>query len=433
MTAPSHAASFDWLAGLEHFGIKLGLESITTILEARGRPERAYRTVHIAGTNGKGSVTAMVDEALRAAGYRTARYTSPHLVDLTERFVIDGRPVDREDLADAVADVRASVDELRRGNRLSVQPTFFEITTAVAFDLFRRAGVDLAVCEVGLGGRLDATNVLEPIVSAITSIGLDHQEHLGSTRHEIAIEKAGIIKRGVPVVVGRIADDALAPIEAIARTRGAALIRACDGVTTGELAGAGNRFRLRTPACDYGEVEVALAGAHQRDNAVVAVRLLEVIGSRGLTVPMRATVEGLARVRWPGRLESRRLPQGREVLLDAAHNADGAAALARFLASAPGPPRPLVFAVMHDKDAAGMLRALVPAVASLVLTRASSARSADPRELASIARAIAPDLPLSIHSSPRDALTAAWELAPRIVAAGSIFLLGDVIEAIDAS
>src|SRR5262245_2600500 len=192
----------NYLFTLEQFGIKLGLDNMNAIVEAWGHPEHAFRSVHIAGTNGKGSVTAMTDAALRAAGHRAGRYTSPHLVRLNERFVIGGTEVDDVSLEHAVGDVRDEVERLRQTGRLEVHPTFFEITTAVAFELFRRAAVDIAVCEVGLGGRLDATNVLAPLVTAITSIGFDHQQYLGRTLREIAVEKAGIIKPDVPVVLG---------------------------------------------------------------------------------------------------------------------------------------------------------------------------------------------------------------------------------------
>ncbi len=191
-----------YLFSLEQFGIKFGLENITAIVERLGRPDRAYHSVHVAGTNGKGSVTAMVDVALRAGGHRSGRYTSPHLIDLAERFVIDGRPVAAPDLVGAAADVRNAVEALRADGSLVVQPTFFEVTTAIALELFRRARVEIAVLEVGLGGRLDATNVVSPIATAITSIAFDHQLYLGSTLADIAYEKAGIVKPGVPVVVG---------------------------------------------------------------------------------------------------------------------------------------------------------------------------------------------------------------------------------------
>src|SRR5437016_2528602 len=196
-----------------------------------GHPERSFRSVHIAGTNGKGSVTAMIDAGLRAAGHRSGRYTSPHLVDLTERFVIDGRPVAADKMVAAVADVRSVIEQLLAEGVLQAHPTFFEVTTAVAFELFRRAGVETAVLEVGLGGRLDATNVIEPVATAITSIAYDHQQYLGSTLVEIAREKAGIIKPRVPVVVGDVEPQVLATIAEIARDRGAPLVRAADGAT----------------------------------------------------------------------------------------------------------------------------------------------------------------------------------------------------------
>ena len=400
-----------WLLALEQFGIKFGLDNISTIVAALGHPQRAFQSAHVAGTNGKGSVTATVDAALRAAGHRSARYTSPHLVDLAERFVIDGEPVARGPLVDAVSHVRDAVDRLRADRALDVQPTFFEVTTAIAFELFRRAGVDVAVCEVGLGGRLDATNVLSPpelLVTAITSIAFDHQLYLGTTLREIAIEKAGIIKAAVPVIVGPMDPDAAAAIDGIAAARHAPVIRAA--------------------AADVDGMTVGLAGLHQRTNAAVALRVLEQLDARGLAVPADAAAAGLARPQWPGRLEVRRLSGGRELLLDAAHNPAGAASLASYLAAEGGPPRPLVFAAMRDKDVAGMFAALLPSVGSLVLTRASNARAADPAWLHDQARAIAPSLPMAIVPSIDDALDAAWRTAPKIVVAGSIFLLGDVLK-----
>lgn len=406
---------FAYLFGLEQFGIKFGLENISAIVARLGHPERAFRSVHIAGTNGKGSVTAMVDAALRAAGHRSARFTSPHLVDVTERFVIDGRAVDRASLADAISTVRSSIDALTLEKVLAVQPTFFEVTTAVAFELFRRARVEVAVLEVGLGGRLDATNVVMPDVTAITTIAFDHQRYLGSTLREIAIEKAGIIKPRVPVVIGTLPPEALAAVEEIARERDAELIR--------------------TSVDSLGDAPVGLSGAHQRDNAAVAVGILRTLNARGIPVSEQAITEGLAHPQWPGRLDLRRLPDGREALLDAAHNPAGAAALASYLkAAALKDPRfsqpPLVFAAMRDKDIEGMFRTLLPVVGSIVLTRASTARSAAPDELGSIVRRLAPDRIVAIEDSAAAALTSAWRIAPTIVVAGSIFLLGDVLELI---
>ncbi len=399
-----------YLFSLEQFGIKFGLDNISTIVARLGHPERSFRSVHVAGTNGKGSVTAMVDAALRAAGHRAARYTSPHLVSLSERFVIGGRPVEQNALDAAIVHVRDAVESLRADGALLVQPTFFEVTTAVAFELFRRAGVEIAVLEVGLGGRLDATNVVWPpalIATAITSIAFDHQLYLGATLPEIAREKAGIIKPGVPVVVGPVEMDASAAIDEVARDRGAEVVRAS--------------------ADDVRGFAVGLRGDHQRVNAAIALRLLQIVDSRAIPVPPDAVVKGLAEPDWPGRLDVRRLPDGREALLDAAHNPAGASALASYLRGDAGPARPLVFAAMRDKDVEGMFAALLPAVGHLILTRASNARAAEPDQLAERARTIAPDLPMAIEPSIPDALAAAWRLSPRIVVAGSIFLLGDVL------
>jgi dihydrofolate synthase/folylpolyglutamate synthase len=422
-----------YLFDLELFGIKFGLESIQAIVERLGHPERAFTSVHIAGTNGKGSVTAMIDAALRAAGHRAARYTSPHLVELAERFVIDGQPVRRQAMLDAIVDVRAAVDALLFERVLEVQPTFFEVTTAVAFELFRRATVDIAVLEVGLGGRLDSTNVVSPMATAITSIAFDHEKYLGSTLGQIATEKAGIIKPSVPVVVADLEHEAATVIEAVARARGATLIRAWDGVTVDvrTQTDGTTAIRLQTPTRAYDEVLLGLRGRHQVDNAVVAVRVLELLADRGISVPASAIRAGLERPSWPGRLELRRLTDGREVLLDAAHNPAGAAALASYLKDVAGGRLPLVFAAMRDKDVTSMLRALAPVVDRIIFTRASNRRSADPDALVATMRVVAPDLPTSIEPTPTAAVRAAWNWSPRIVVAGSIFLVGDVMKAIE--
>ncbi len=430
-------APLAWLFGLEQFGIKLGLESITTILEARDRPERAFAAVHVGGTNGKGSVTAMIAASLQRAGFRTGRYTSPHLVDIRERFVVDGQPVDPDTLTAVVGDLQAAVERLLATGALPVIPTFFEVTTAAAFEMFRRASVDIAVCEVGLGGRLDATNVLEPIASAITSIGLDHEEHLGRTLTAIAAEKAGILKPGVPVILGRLPQDARTVIMRTADAVGAPVVDAAAGTAIERIPSqdpwAPSRIRLATPVRDYGELTVALRGAHQIANATTAVRVLEMIEVRGLPISPDAIAHGLASASWPGRLDRRVYPDGREVLLDAAHNPESAAALAAFLRDLGPDRRPLVFAVMRDKDMAAMLQELLPVSSALIVTRASNPRSEDPTAILSAARALAPTLPATVELDPGRALEMAWGLSPSVVVAGSIFLLGDVMSCLGRS
>jgi dihydrofolate synthase / folylpolyglutamate synthase len=373
-----------------------------------GHPERSFRSVHVAGTNGKGSVVAMIDTALTAAGHRSARYTSPHLIDLSERFVIAGRPAGRAELEAATADLRDASTRLLTSGRLQAPPTFFEATTAIAFELFRRAEVEVAVCEVGLGGRLDATNVLDPVVTAITTIGLDHQQYLGHSLADIAREKAGIIKRGVPVVTGRLRAEAAEVVEEVAAGLQAPVIRVDPGALE-----------------PYAPVRLALQGAHQVANAEVVVRVLEQLDRKGIAVSRSAARVGLEQVVWPGRLEHRALPDGRTVLLDAAHNADGALALRDHLAAAP--PRPMVFAAMRDKEVAAMIETLAPVVSAFVMTRTSNARSSEPSTLAELARRVSPHLRVAVEPAAGEALAHAWRLSREIVVAGSIFLLGDVI------
>jgi len=397
----------EYLFGLEQFGIKFGLGNIRSILDGLGHPEQEFAAIHVAGTNGKGSVTAMVETGLRAAGYRTGRYTSPHLIDLRERFAIDGAAVDSEAMLSVLGEVREVVDAQRRNGTLDVQPTFFEVTTAVAFELFRQARVNIAVVEVGLGGRLDATNVLTPVACAITSIAFDHQLYLGSTLRAIALEKAGIIKPAVPVVIGEMAPEARAAIEEVANERGAPIIAA----TEADLAGR----------------PIALRGRHQRINAAIARRVLEVAGSRGYAIGGDALDAAVTQAAWPGRLDLRTLADGRQLLMDAAHNPAGAAALASYLRDA-GLRPPLVFAAMRDKDAEGMFRALLPAVGAVIVTRAHNLRSADPAALATVARAVDPSRTIGVEESLSAALDRAWSDAPLVLVAGSIFLLGDVMQ-----
>jgi dihydrofolate synthase/folylpolyglutamate synthase len=420
------------LFALETFGIKLGLENISRLCEALGHPERAFTTLHVAGTNGKGSVTAMVHAGLVAAGVRAARYTSPHLVDLAERFVIGREPIDHASLAETARDVLDCADALAASGTLAGPPTFFEASTAIAFELFRRARVEAAVIEVGLGGRFDATNVISPAATAITSIGLDHQEQLGSTVGSVAFEKAGIIKRGTPVVVGRLPATAHAVIERVAAERGAPLVRAADEVTVTVKMQAGRAtLDVTTPRHDYGPLTLALRGEHQVDNALVAIRLAEVAHGRGLAFLPGAVARGLTDVTWPARLELMTLAE-RRILLDAAHNPDGAAALARYLTRWHPERPPLVFAAMRDKDVEGMLRALLPAVGEVVVTTPPTPRAADARELAARVRALARGRRVEVVDEPLAAVELALEYGHTICVAGSIYLAGAVRGALQA-
>jgi dihydrofolate synthase/folylpolyglutamate synthase len=414
------------LFALEQFGIKLGLGAMRTLLSALGHPEQQWPSLHVAGTNGKGSVSAMAERALRAAGLRTGRYTSPHLARVEERMAVDGRDVAPDVFAGALARVFAAVDALVAAGTLPHVPTFFEVSTAAAFLIFADAQVDVAVVEVGLGGRFDATNVITPLAGAITTIAFDHERHLGHTLAAIAAEKAGIAKDGVPLVVGDVPEEAWRSIAAAAAAAGAPVIRAADGVVVeARLVDGHAHFRATTPVATYGPVRLSLAGAHQAANALVAVRLLEAFAAAsGRAVPPRAVDTGLAGATWPARLEWLRRGTSR-VLVDAAHNPAGAAALASYLAEAGVPPMTLVTSVMADKDVAHVLGPLLPFAGSVVTTAADSPRATRADELAvMVARLSAPGTRVEAVADPRAAIARALSFGQPVLAAGSIYLVG---------
>ena len=427
------------LFALETHGVKLGLSNIARLCAEFGHPERSFRSLHVAGTNGKGSVTAMAHAALVAAGVRAARYTSPHLTDLAERFVIDTSPVDGHELERVAGDVLDCADRLKATGSLEADPTFFEATTAIAFELFRRARVDVAVIEVGLGGRFDATNILAPAAGAITSIGLDHQQFLGDTIAAIAFEKAGIIKPGMPTVIGALPDAARRVVEAVAADRRARVVDApAESRVSSDLADGRATLTVETSAGCYGPVALALRGDHQIRTAIVAIHLLEAARTQGVEVTRGAIERGLSTVDWPARLEVIPLHDGRQVILDAAHNVDGAAALAAHLARW-YPARPsLVIGVMRDKDVEGIINALLPAVSSVIATAAPTPRAMAPEELGERIRARAATLAGSSHPidvdaerDPQRAVARALSRADTVCVAGSIFLAGAVRDALE--
>jgi dihydrofolate synthase/folylpolyglutamate synthase len=412
------ADAIAFLFSLERLGMKFGLEQISALCDALDHPERSFQSVIIAGTNGKGSVTAMVDTALGAAGHRTGRYTSPHLTRLEERFAINGTEVATDTLRAAAGRVQQTVVSMQARGLIEQPPTFFECTTAVAFELFRDASVDLAVLEVGLGGRLDATNVVTPIVAAITSIDLDHEAQLGSSLEAIAHEKAGVIKEGIPVVCGRLPTAADRVIADVCAERGATLVRALEVVQVTRQ-GAGIEFRSRRRT--LGGIHLGLAGSHQIDNAAVAIAVLDALDLAGIRVDDGAVRRGLVETRWPGRLE--RLSKGpTEILLDAAHNPAGARALASYLHETGWMGITIVFGAMRDKDVAAMLGSLVPFARTIVCTTPPSPRAMPAADVA--AMAAAEGATAEIVDDPAAALARACELDTRVLVAGSIFLIG---------
>jgi dihydrofolate synthase/folylpolyglutamate synthase len=395
-------SSRDYLFSLEQIGIKLGLDQIRALLAALGHPEHAFQSIVVAGTNGKGSVTAMVERALRAAGCRTGRYTSPHLIRIEERFAIDGSPIDAPTFDAAAARVREAA------GALAMPPTFFEATTALALDVFREAGVEIAVLEVGLGGRLDATNAVDAIAAVITAIDFDHQEHLGHTIELIAAEKAAVIKPGALAVLG-----ANPPaVEAVVRAR-------CEAVGA-RLVVAGE-----TPRGLYGAT-LALRGRHQIDNAMAAVRLLEEMTAAGLvSVPGEAIRIGLEDVVWPGRLEAATW-RGRDVLVDGAHNPAGARALQSYLVETYGRRVPIVLAVMREKSVHDMVAALAPSASHFICTAPATPRATPPSDLVAAVRRTSPAVPAEAVPAPLDALARAITLGSPAVVAGSLYLAGEI-------
>lgn len=415
------------LYSLEQIGIKLGLDQIHALVHALRHPDRAYQSIVIAGTNGKGSVTAMLERGLRAAGYRTGRYTSPHLVNLEERFAIDGIDVDAQALDDALERV------LNAAQHLPAPPSFFEATTAAALDLFRLERVDVALLEVGLGGRLDATNVVAPVAVAITAVDFDHQQYLGNTLAEIAAEKAAVVKTGSFAVLGANP----APVEFIVADRcrevGADLVRAATGVdVTARLDTGRITLQLETPSHRYEPLQLALRGRHQIDNALTAIRMLEELSRRRLfDVQPDAIRLGVENVTWPGRLELLRDTRSRHapdnaVLIDGAHNAAGARALVAYLRETYGRRLPMIVGVMRDKDVTTVVATLAAGASRIVCTAAASPRAMAPQELAAVLRRCAPGIEVEVAATPREALDRMRGAGSPVVVAGSLYLAGEV-------
>lgn len=361
----------------------LRLGRMYALMRALGGPHERLRIVHVAGSKGKGSTSAMLATLLQRSGYRTGLFTSPHLVRLEERFQVDGRPITRAELAQLLTDCRAA-DEAR-----GIGPTFFEIATAAGFLHFERRGVDAVVLEVGLGGRLDSTNVCQPALSVITSISYDHTKTLGSQLWQIAREKAGILKPGRPGVSGVVLPEPRQAIEEVARSLRVPLRQAGEdfrfeyqpGRVT-EAEAVRPRVRVTTRERAWPWQELNLLGEHQAANAAVVVACVEVLRELGWSVPDRAVEAGLREVDWPARMEVvRRRPL---VVLDCAHNVASAQALVRTLeASFPPGPRALLCAASNDKDVAGMFDVLRPAFRRAVMTRyTNNARAVAPDELA---------------------------------------------------
>jgi dihydrofolate synthase/folylpolyglutamate synthase len=413
------------LWGLERRHLKLGLDGTRALLAGLGRPETRFAAVHVAGTNGKGSVCALVERVLRAAGLRTGLYTSPHLVEFRERIRVNGRWADEAEL-----DAGLDAIEALPG---AAESTFFEVATALAFAHFARHGVRWAVVEVGLGGRLDTTNVLEPAVCAITSIGLDHAEMLGDTHAAIAFEKAGILKRGVPAVTGVEHDVAASVIARRAAEVGAPLAHARDvaHVNITQQGEWGTRLDVECAPWGRFQLQMELRGSHQRENARTALAVLSELTRQGVSVDLLALREGFARARWPGRLEP--CPALPRLWWDGAHNLEGMRRLCSAWTDDLGfpPPTALVFAAGRDKDVRAMLvrlRSLAP-TAALFVTRTTNERAHSPDELRSLAAEAGWRAESAAGVAEAIELALSHAASGRVLLCGSLFAVGEAMRA----
>ena len=396
--------------------MRLGLEAPRRLLAEMGDPQKRFATVLVAGTNGKGSTAAWLAAMAVAAGYRTGLYTSPHLEELTERVRINGRAVPGEELGDWLLAAGSAAE-----TALGALPTYFELITAAAFRGFAAGAVELAVIEVGMGGRLDATNVTEPVLSVITEIGLDHERYLGGSLAEIAAEKAGILRQGRPVIAGCSRPEALAAVRRAAMSVGAEMVDASAAANWRPLREPADGLEMTTERRTH-RLRPRLAGEHQRRNlalAVLAAERLRLLGWSGFDAA--AIADGAARCRWPGRLETV-LAADRRILLDVAHNPDAAMQLATHLEGL-GRPYDLLIGTLDDKRVERILPLLAAPARRVVLSRPTGARGREPAELrryvpggrAVVEPRLGPALELALDGD-----------APLLVVCGSFYLVGEV-------
>ncbi len=418
---PSYESAVTSLFNLQKFGIKFGLSKTLNLLEAFGNPHMGQRYVHVAGTNGKGSVATFISTVLQEAGYRVGTYVSPHLVRFTERFKINGEEISREKTVSLITELQAVFNA-------EEPPTFFEAVTAMAILHFAREKTDIAVMEVGMGGRLDATNVITPLVTGITNISLEHQEYLGNRLSQIAREKAGVIKKGVDVVSAVTQPAIIEQLERTAKERGAPFWRV----------GKDMKYRSTPEGLHYfghgvkmKDLRLGLAGVHQARNAALALGMLERLAARGFAAGENHIRKGLEKAAWPGRMQT--MGKNPTILLDGAHNEAAVRALARsILKNFSYEKMILVIGVMADKDIPAVLRAIVPISDHVLYTRPAYARAADPHVLLEAGR----PFHKSGETVPRlsKALKKAQALAgPKdlLVVCGSLFTVGEALTFFD--
>jgi dihydrofolate synthase / folylpolyglutamate synthase len=408
---------------------KFDLENTTVLVERLGRPDRAYPTIHIAGTNGKGSTAAFVESILRRAGFRTGLNTSPHLERINERFRIDGEEISDGQFAETFTRIHSAIEELLAEGKLRAHPTYFECVTALAFDLFARERVQSGVIEVGLGGRLDASNIITPVVSVITRIDFDHENFLGHSLREIAWEKAGILKHGVPV----ISAPQLLEAQAVLRARAAELC--CPLVETSEAFCIDNET-IRD-GCVHAHVTeratgtsfslaLPLPGRFQLQNALNAVAAVRLLPEKDFRISREIIERGIAETRWPGRLE--KLQSRPDIYLDGAHNPGSARELSRFIEeSFPGRRLVLIYAAMRDKAVDEVTGLLFPLASEVIFTQPNNPRAVSASELAQIAGHHAAHFTtISNAEAALDAALANVHSEDVIFITGSLYLVGQL-------
>jgi dihydrofolate synthase/folylpolyglutamate synthase len=418
-----YRAAIDALFARTTSGTKFGLERTHAILAKMGSPHEKLTAIHVAGTNGKGSVVAMSEALLRATGHRVGRYTSPHLIDFRERITVDGVPITEEAVLEFLEKWIPTAEEMGA--------TFFELTTALAFEWFVSQKVDVAVIETGLGGRLDSTNVLIPRVATVTSIGLDHIDLLGNTLEAIAREKAGIFKRGVPGVIGE-ADPSIAEIlERCAKEAGAEPVTVIDDsyrLTGVEVSPGGTSFTL-SHAADRSRITTPLIGAYQARNAVTAIASVRALGEAYLP-PAKRISSALSNVFLPGRFQ-----RSGKFVFDVGHNPDGARTVAQSVHALNLPaPRTAVVAVLADKDWRGIIRALAPSVDRFILTNAPSApseRKWDPADAVAFAKS--ESIQAELEPNIDLALMRAADSSETVIVTGSFHTVGDAMSRLQVS
>ena len=414
-----------YLQSYARFGVELGLERVEAVLAALGNPHNQVPVIHVAGTNGKGSVCAYLASVLTAAGYKTGRYTSPHLVDWRERICVDGTPISWMALQTALDRVEAAISTRQNDVDAPNIPTQFEVFTAAAWLYFAQQQVDVAVVEVGLGGRLDATNVCDqPLATVIVSIGRDHWQRLGDTLAEIAGEKAGILKPGAPAIVGPLPAAAAAVVQAKAEAVGA-LLKWVQPATESDRTSTESPFESPS-MLSYGGIEYpqTLLGEHQRVNSACAIAVLQWLQATGWDITNADIAKGMAEVRWPGRLQ-RVQWRGHNLLMDGAHNQDAARSLRAYLDRIyPTQPITWLIGMLETKDHEAIFEALLRPGDRLHLSAVPGHSGADPAALSAIAHQICSDLAhTAIHPNLETALTAAVQTQPTVFC-GSLYLIG---------